>query len=358
MHSITAFIRYLFNNILSPIYGFVASVLIHRTYTHVFYKHVSEWKPDIIHAHDIVTLELAAKISRETGAKLVFDSHELEAHRSPRLSIAKRFAVRRLERKYLPSADKVVTVGEKIADHLASAYRIEPPIVVYNAPPLRRRALDRWATPDRADVRSDLNLGKNVFLFAYTGNAGVYRGFALAIIALSLLRDYEDPNERFTEFHLVAVGAIEEANRAAIGRIAAKYGVEERVHVLPPVSPDTVSSYISTANATIVPIFPTSLSYEYCMPNKLFEALHSGLPILASDLCEMGPFVRNQNLGLTFAADEPDDCANKMLTLIDRYTDFEDEAHQRIELSKIYSWEEEEKKILEIYNSLSCDKSS
>ena len=335
---------FVFKRVLA-LYG----MMTYRAFDLVFGKPLRDWSPDIIHAHDGVTLPTAAHAARDLGVKLIFDSHELEAHRNPPLSWQQRRRVERMERRYLPQADRVITVTNLLADFLAREYQISRPTVVFNAPP----AQPRPSYEDRSDVRSELYLRSDRFLFVYTGQVTLNRGLELAIIALSKLQGFRDPNVRFdSDYHLAIVGGVQKGHDDALIRLADAYEVGHLLHFLKPVAPRRVAQYISTANASIIPIIPVTLSYEYAMPNKLFEAILSGNPIIGSDLMEMAPFIEQHRLGLTYQADSPDDCVEKMIQLITCFPDFHRSTERQTELAEEYSWEAQEKVLLAMYEDM------
>lgn len=348
--------RFSYNTIVRRLLMIGHTFFVYRTYDSVFGRRIDALKPDIIHSHDGVTLPAAAHAAKRTGAKLVFDSHELEVHRSPPLPYLRRIQVQRMEKKYLPQTDKVITVTERAADYLSGEYGIDRPVVLFNSPPeIPTEMPQKWEVYDRDDIRSDLHLHPKDFLFVYTGNITLNRGLELAIIALSKIQNFQDPNNRFGEsFHLAAVGKIQSGQDKAIIKLSEAYGLAGRVHLLEPVAPHRVAKYVSTANASIIPILPVTLSYEFAMPNKLFEATLSGNPIICSDLLEMGPFVLDNALGLTYVADDPENCAIKMLELIRNYDCFQRTAARQAELSQKYSWEAQESKLLKMYEDLSA----
>lgn len=327
------------------IYG----IMTYRAFDLVFGKAIRDWGPDIIHAHDGITLPTAAHAARDLKARLVFDSHELETHRNPPLSWLQRRRVERMERKYLPQADKVMTVTNLLADYLAREYRLDRPTVVFNAPPARPRP----SYEDRSDVRTELYLRPDRFLFVYTGQATLNRGLELAIIALSKLQGFRDPNGRFgRSYHLAIVGGVQKGHDDALKRLAAVHDVAGKLHFLDPVAPQRVAQYVSTADASIIPIIPATLSYEYAMPNKLFEAMLSGNPIIGSDLMEMAPFIAEHRLGLTYQADSPDDCVERMIELITRLPEFARSPARQRELADRFAWEAQEKTLLAMYDEM------
>lgn len=333
---------------LSKGYAYIA----HWTYTRTFAEALRAQKPDIIHAHDGVTLPCAAKVARQTGAKLVFDSHELETHRNPPLSPLRRAHVRYLERRYLPRADKVITVGERIADHLAADYPIDRPTVILNAPPSVPGPVPaRWDVPDRRDIRRDAGLTAESFIFAYTGNITLNRGLEIGLQAMTRLQSFV-PNSGGARFDLVAVGRCFEDQEAILRKMARTLGLQDRFHILPPVAAHRVPGYISAADVSLIPILPMALSYELAMPNKLFEATLSGNPILGSNLTEMGAMIRKERLGLTFDPSDPDDCAEKMLELVRRFPDFKRDADRQSELTAQYAWEAQEQRLIDTYSDM------
>ena len=321
----------------------------YRSFEEAFGKPLRDWAPDIIHAHDSVTLPTAGHAARYLGARLVFDSHELETHRNPPMSRRQRRRVKRLERTYLPQADKVITVTNLIADYLAQGYRIPRPTVIYNSPPTPVLA----SSADLPNLRAEMDLCANDFIFVYTGQATLNRGLELAVIALEKLQGVRDPARRFSgNYHLAIVGNQSSHIVRKLAALAQQSCVGDKVHFLPPVPPQDVANYISTADASIIPVMPVTLSYEYAMPNKLFEAMLSGNPIIGADLMEMALFIAENRLGLTYQADSPDDCVEKMIDLIIRFPEFERSAEQQSELARKYAWEAQEKVLLAMYDDM------
>lgn len=333
------------------------TALCDMTLRMVFQETMTDWKPDYVHAHDGISLPLAAKVAETTGAKLLFDSHELETHRNPPLPWLRKQQVVRLERKYLPQADAVFTVGHKIADHLEETYRIKRPVVLYNSP--RRKPLplsDRLMTWDRTDVRSELQVPRSSFLLTYTGNLTFNRGLEQAVVGLSKAADFPDFRAKYPGgIHFALVGRPVPAVVSAMERLRKKYGEAIHMHPLPPVAVHRVVDYIRTSDAAIACGIPLVLSYEFAMPNKLFESTLAGLPILASDLIEQRRFVRKNKLGLVYRADDTDDLAMKFSELALHLEQFQGRIQNNEDLIRKFSWEHQERKMLDVYKELEQD---
>ena len=64
-----------------------------------------------------------------------------------------------------------------------------------------------------------------------------------------------------------------------------------RLHVLDPVAPLDVVPWVASADVDAMPIQAHNRSYELSTPNKLFEALAAGVPVVASDFPGMRAIV-------------------------------------------------------------------
>jgi len=116
---------------------------------------------------------------------------------------------------------------------------------------------------------------------------------------------------------LLLIGPGREANRRALVDLAERSGVGSRLAFAPPVAPTSVVSSIAGAAAGLALIQPVCRSYELALPNKVFEYLAAGLPVLASDLPVIGPLVSDAELGLVVPPGDPGAIARAMLELTD-----------------------------------------
>lgn len=323
---------------------------------YVFYKEICAEAPDVIYCHDGATLRLGGKVADSCGARFLFDNHELEAHRSPPLSAARRKFVEWEEKKFLPKAHRIFTVGDEIATYLEQAYGLERPIVLYNSPPITASYWpEHWAPNKSRSLREDIGVNQQELICIYTGNVAYGRGCEDMIIGLSKLRD-SATFEGVSLPHFVMVGRVVDEVRAAMLDLARSHKVEEWVHFVDPVPAHSVVDYISTADISIIPVQPKALSYEYAMPNKLFEALLAGLPILGSNLTEMGPFIRENRVGRTFIPGDSDDLAQQLARIIierDEYTD-----NHREKLTQKFSWEAQQKKLTDVFEKIDVERTN
>lgn len=262
---------------LSPLFGKALALTLvpylkYRLFERVFLKSLVESNPDIIHAHDLICLPVAVAVKRlRPDVGVVYDAHELEAHRNPPLPYFRKKFVTWLEKTGARHVSSVITVGDAIAELLQRELK-KPVNVIYNSPVIK---------PCVTDIRKDLNLHESDRVLVYVGKITIGRGVEEI---LSLL-----PN--LTPIMFAAVGPCDEKTENRLTERAKALGVSDRFRVLPPVPHEQVVSYIRGADLGIISVRPVTLSYELCMPNKLFELTFADVPIISNELPEIRKFL-------------------------------------------------------------------
>ena len=230
----------------------------------------------VIHCHDLEPLPIAVRLKRLTGARLVYDAHELETERTGLRGMRQALA-RLTERRCMKWVDAMITVSPSIRDWYAHKYPGVPVALVRNVPDRPEAGIVPVALRGKLDVPDD------ALLFIYLGGLGRGRGIENMLAAFGADK---------VRHHLLVMGSGALRNQVeAAGRQC------PRIHYLPPVPPDRVLAYASGADVGISLIEDVSLSYRYCLPNKLFESVLSGLPVLVSDLPDQRRFVDEYRAG-------------------------------------------------------------
>jgi glycosyltransferase involved in cell wall biosynthesis len=134
---------------------------------------------------------------------------------------------------------------------------------------------------------------------------------------------------------------------ARLREIAAKVGAVDRLHLVPPVPSHEVPSYLSEADLALSPILGDSVSYDMALPNKLFEFLHAGLPMVVSDCRAMAQFVTEHGLGRVFRAGDPSDLADAVRAVLAHPPHPETTA-----LRREFCWQGQEPRLLAVYDEL------
>ncbi len=343
--------------------GVVRQYLKFEGYKYATLPKLLEWEPDVIHCHDLITLPAGKSAAAILDSKLVYDAHELEEHRAH--GVEPPPFVRRIsleyERQGSRAADAVIAVCDTASEYLKNRYEIEKPYVVHNAPPYPQRITrdltkaypfnepwfdtsKHWIKPGplQRDIRVDAGVSKRTKLLVYVGLVTMNRGIEIVLEALKYV-----PGA-----HLATVGPQREQTVKELKALAKKLGVSERFSVLDPVNPEHVVDYVKGADIGVLPPLPVTLSYEWSMPNKMFEMSFAGLPILASDLIGFRSYVLKHDLGLTYEPEDPEDCARKLFAVMQKYPKRRVNDPKITALHKDYNWHAQCRVLSELYDKI------
>ena len=293
-------------------------------------------KPDVVHAHDLYTLLAGYLIARRTGAKLIYDSHELEIGRNGNFSVWELWMRARTERFLINKADAVITVCDSIADYLAQLYNIPRPTVIHNAPSVK--AVKKGAP----DVRSRLGLSKKTPIALYVGSVTINRGLEECVQALPYAKGV----------HLVCVGPRRKPTEEIILAEAERLGVTDRLHLVDPVPHDEVTSFVRTSDVSLITIQDVCLSYRFCFPNKLLESLLTGLPIVVSRLVELERIVEMTGSGVVVNETDPSDIARGINEILKARDKFVPTPAMVRKLKNTYSLEVQMDRLVGLYDGL------
>ena len=305
------------------------------------FKAASLGSYDIFHAHDLNTLMGAYAAAKQHGAELIYDSHELYLERNryePYKPLGK-WVRKRLEAFLIRRATNVITVNESIAKYLSRAYRIKRPVVVMNVPDLRPAQNKAEA---RFSLRRSLGIADDYRLLLYSGAITYNRGLEKLICALAQL----------PQCFLVMMGYGNDVYKESLLKLAEQQGVIKRCRFFGPVPSEQVTSYADSADIGIAPIENACLSYYYCSPNKLFEYILAGLPVVASNFPEMAAIINEFEVGALFDPDDPDAIAAAVRQIFASPGLFDTMKEKAQIIPQRYSWAQESQKLLGVYRAI------
>lgn len=234
---------------------------------------------EIFHASDLYSLPAMARAAQAKGERLSYDARELYPYvAATRHRPWARLFWRTVERKHIASAHPVLTVSPGIAQHLQTSYGIDAPTVVLNVP-ARPQAINP------VNLRSLLGIDNNHLLVMHQGQMRPDRGCDVLLAAASRLKT--------VDLVFMGSGPLERSLRTQ----ASEFGSGNRVHFLRPVPPADVLHYTAGADLGATLLEDTCLNHRLALPNKLFEYIAAGLPVLASNLPEIASIVRKFNVG-------------------------------------------------------------
>ncbi len=291
-------------------------------------------------AHDLPQLLPAAMAASYHHAYFVYDSHELYPEQGFTRYNLKSLLIE-LERGLMPLADQVITVNQSIAELMAARYKIPVPEVILNSPALHQQLT--LPIPHTNLLREELQIPDDQLILLYQGGYAPNRNLQNLVEAIPLLQ-----NRKITLI-LMGPGLATASDLVSLARRSGL--LNQRIFFRDAVSQAQLLTYTASANAGIIPyVAANELNNYYCTPNKLFEFIVAGLPILASDLPELNRFVSGQQVGLN----RPLTTAAEMAQAIDAFfqMDLASFRQRAAALSPEFVWDIEGKKIVQIYQRL------
>jgi glycosyltransferase involved in cell wall biosynthesis len=260
-------------------------------------------RPDILHAHDSNALLPVGLAARRLDRPFVYDAHELWLHRPRRgharvYHEASRAYYAAMQRWLVPRAAAIITVSEPIVRHLERVYRRSDVALVPNYPVLRERP-----TPAALRELVGSSLPPDAPIVLHLGGIMASRGLEQLVSALPFV----------PEAHLVLLGGGEASSLHAI---AARAGAGGRLHVVPPVAPALVEEHAAAADVGVVTTQPIGLNNRYSLPNKLFQYMAAGIPVIATDFPQITDIVVGSGAGLVTDTRSPELIARALSTLL------------------------------------------
>ena len=288
-------------------------------------------KADIYHSNDLNTLYIGWRCKEKTGARLVYDSHELQTERN-RMTRSWRWWAAWNERHWLPHADAMIVASPSWIDINREKYGKVPDraVSIINTPPLE--VIDQ-----PRDLRGELDIPADAPILIYQGSIQENRGIEPTMDAITLL----------PKAVLVVVGY--GYHRPALEADVRKRGLTDRVKFFGPIPNDELLAWTAAADIGMCNIVNSSLSYYTSLPNKLFEYIIAGIAVIGSDSPEIGRIVREEGVGEVADPSDPESLANAARTVIGDLARYK--AATRAAAEK-YNWGIEEQKLLTLYRSL------
>jgi glycosyltransferase involved in cell wall biosynthesis len=299
---------------------------------------------DVYHGHDLTGLPAAARAQAAHGGALVYDSHEsfMDSGSNVRRPRWAKWILRRFERRQARNAVALVTVNRSLGDLLGSRLQIPRVVVVYNTPA-------RWEAPSEPEdlLRGAAELPPGTPVALYHGAFSPHRG--LEELAEAILV----PGMGAVHAVFLGYGSLEDKLRG----MAADPRFEGRLHVLKAVPPDVLPAWVASADVGVMAIQASTLNHRLSSPNKLFESISTGLPVVVSNFVEMRRIVLDDPDGPLGAVCDPADPAS-IAAAIRSILDLDPVARADLRARCLraahnrWNWETESAKLVALYASL------
>ena len=279
-------------------------------------------KADILLSNDTDTLLANYLVSKIRRKKLVFDAHELfpevpELTHRPKV---KRIW-EKLEDWIFPRLKYSYTVCQSIATYYNEKYAINMQVV--------RNLPYRSSETTRKDKKLNFS---NKKIILYQGALNVGRGLEWVIAAMSFVDN--------AVLVIIGDGDITGKLKEQVKELK----VEDKVVFLGRIEGSKLSEYTPSADIGLCLLENLGLSYYYSLPNRIFDYMRAGVPVLATDFPEINRIVNEYNTGVLTHHYESEYITGVITEMLANPID----KQHLIETSKKFCWEDEEKTLLKI----------
>jgi glycosyltransferase involved in cell wall biosynthesis len=300
-----------------------------------------------IYACDLPTLKPACILKIKNNAKLIYDSHELYIEGLNQffpnyykvgffkktlfdisLNIMEHFG-RDAERKMVTQVDFFITTSNSYKNYFEKNYNAKNIRIVMNCPPLLERK-------GNIDYRKEFNWEPDSFIVIYQGIMNPGRALDKLIDAISIC-------PKKIKLVFMGYGTLEEA----LKKQTKELNLEDRVKFIGKKSFNELVLYSMGADMGVNLLENLNLNKKLASTNKLFEYLHAGIPILATDTPENKFVLEKYKVGYT-TENTVTGIAEKILAMsMENLNVFKDNANKA---SNEFNWENQEQVILNIFS--------
>lgn len=299
-----------------------------KTSSRVFEK-AKEFDSDIYHIHDPELIPAGLKL-KKLGKKVIFDAHEdvskqilskTYLNKISRIILSKIFEW--YEHWSLPKFDYLIAATPFIRDKLL---KINPNTVdINNFPLLNELKISSWIHKENT--------------VAYIGGISEIRGIKEVILALSYTKN----------IRLNLVGSFSEK---IFEEKIKKYENWSKVNNLGFLNRQQVSEVLVKSHAGIVTFLPEP-NHINAKPNKMFEYMSAGLPVIASNFSLWRKIIVDNQCGICVDPLNPKAIGDAIQYLVDNPREAEQMGKNGLKaIEQKYNWPVEERKLLTLYKNI------
>ncbi len=255
---------------------------------------------EYIIANDLYALPSAAKLFKyikqiSNSCKLIYDSREVYSQISTlNNKKLKQIVLTQIEKFYVKNVNSIITSGrldtEYLKTHFAKTNKELEYFEIYNYPPF----IDIESL-DKNKLRDKYNIPKDKIVILYQGKIMKNRGLDLILDVLEELEN-SDLYKSKIHFCLMGEGELE-------SEIKSKSQQKSLTNITfcGFVNYSELMEYTVGADWGLVLFEPVSVSYDFSLPNKLFEFIMAEVPVITNELPAIKEVIDKYNCGKLIA---------------------------------------------------------
>lgn len=290
-------------------------------------------KAQLLVSNDLDTLLPNYLTHRLKQTPLVYDSHEYFTG-VPELE-GRKFTRRvweSIEKWIFPKLAHIITVNASIAELYEAQYG-KKPAIVRNVPWRRKEEWPRVKSIE--GLRSDKQ-----YIILQGSGINIDRGAEEAVEAMRYIIN--------ASLIIIGDGDVIPFLKALVKNDAL---LSERIMFLPRMPYEELMNYTASADIGLSLDKGNNINYRFSLPNKLFDYIQAGTPVLASDLPEVSKIINAYNVGLTIKTLSPEAIAEAINAMLANPEKMEIWKENCKLASQSLCWENEREVLREIYGA-------
>lgn len=294
-------------------------------------------KCDLLFANDLDTLlpnYLHSKIYR---LPLIYDSHEYftevpELQSNP----FKKKIWKSLEQFIFPKLKHTITVNDSIAGLFYKDYG-KKPLVVRNVPLANN--FNRVNNIASFKKENEIPEGKKIIIMQGAG-INIQRGAEEAVEAMKHLPGCV----------LLVIGSGDVYN--TLLHLSADHNVNDRIIFIPRLPYSDLMEFTQVADVGLTLDKNTNINYRYSLPNKLFDYIQAGIPVIASNLPEVTALVKKYDIGVVINEVTPTSVYNAIKNLLRNDQEYNTFRNNTKAAAVELNWGNERKKLEDLIRTI------
>ena len=288
---------------------------------------------DLIFANDLDTLPAAYLASKLRKKRLIYDTHEYYTETPELVNRPKTQNIwKKIEDFLFPKLTDIITVNKSIA----KLYSVK-----YNKKVLVSRNIPQTFFPEKLKTRKELDLPDNKHIIILQGTGiNVERGAEEACLAMKYLDNCI----------LLVVGSGDAL--PALKRITTENNLEDKIIFKNKMPFTELRQYTINSDLGLAIDKDTNLNYHFSLPNKLFDYIHSEIPILSSGLIELKQIIDQYDIGYYIQNHDPKHIAKVIKDIFSDKNRYDTVKYNTKKAKEDLNWEKEEKVLISIINNV------
>jgi glycosyltransferase involved in cell wall biosynthesis len=294
---------------------------------------------DVVHAHDLPALRVAAVIARLRKIALVYDAHELYSYQ-PGIFGERKRRLFDTEHALIGFCDEIVVINADQAavmrrDHGPGSYT---PLTNATEQPPEFDIQQRYRV-----VHDYIGLPEDARTMLFMGGINRARKIHLLLEGAALAKQ---------EVHLVFLTWGMEIPE--FRQLAADLKIADRVHFLDPVPWSEIVFWAASVDVGVMPYQALDLNTRISSPNKMYEFIAAGTPMIgSSELVNVRRVVGKEGFGVLLPFHKAEDYARAIDTIFDPALGGPERFRPAlVEKAHKYLWDAEAQEFAQMYERL------